>query len=334
MLSTTVVGSYPIPGWVKTNPSPEAMRDAVRLVVRIQEQAGIDVVSDGELSRWNFREHRPSGMVERFVTHMTGINDVPSAAQRRAFQQRSDVAYRGLPAGVVVGELGAGTLDLERDWRQSADYASHPLKFTVTSPYMMAKLVHDEWYRDFEQLVACIADVLAEQLAGVGAAVVQIDEPNLPGSPDDARLAAGAINRVLDGVQGAKAVHLCFGNFGGQRIQQGHYGSLLEFFNRLECEQLVLETTRRPTEELELLRDVKSSIAFSLGVIDVKDLQVEDPAHVARRIEGLAQMVGVDRMGAVCPDCGLAQLPRDVADRKLAALVSGRDLFLGRRRRE
>lgn len=329
-MKTTVVGSYPVPSWLKIDPSPEAIRDAVRVVLQVQQQAGIDVVSDGELTRWNAREHRPSGMVERFAGRMEGVATVASAAQRLAFEARPDVAYRGTPAGVVVGELGPGTLDLELDWRVAAALTSQPLKFTVTSPYMIAKLLHDEWYRDFPSLLQRVADILAEQVARVGAAVVQVDEPNLPGSPQDAILAADAINRVLTCVTGEAAVHLCFGNFGGQRVQQGDYRHLLDFFNHLQCGHLVLETTRRPLDELRLLRDVKPTIAFGLGVIDVKDLQVEQPGHVAARIEQLAGIIEPNRIKYVHPDCGLSHLPREVADRKLAALTAGRNLFANR----
>jgi 5-methyltetrahydropteroyltriglutamate--homocysteine methyltransferase len=233
---------------------------------------------------------------------------------------------------VVRGVVGPGSLDLESEWRQAARLTARPLKFTVTSPYMMAKLLHDVCYGDFAQLLDALAGVLADQVDRVAAAVVQIDEPNLPGSPQDALLAARAINRVLDRVSGEGAVHLCFGNFGGQRIQRGDYPSLLGFFNALHCRHLVLETTRRPAAELEILGEIRPEIGLGLGVIDVKDLQVETPEEVARRIERLAGAFGVERIRYVHPDCGLAHLPRDVADGKLRALVAGRDQFLGQRR--
>jgi 5-methyltetrahydropteroyltriglutamate--homocysteine methyltransferase len=270
-------------------------------------------------------------MVERFVSQMAGVSTSASGAQRAAFRNRVDVIYRSDPAGVITGELGAGQLDLEREWRIASELTSLPLKFTVTSPYMIAKLVHDEWYGDFKLVIEKFAEVLAEQLSRVQASVVQIDEPNLPGSPQDAVIAADAINTALGGVQGERAVHLCFGNYGGQRIQHGQYNHLLTFFNNLACDHLVLETTRRPIEEIEALRDVKQELAFAFGVIDVKDLQVESPTMVAKRIDSLAAIVGMDRIRYVNPDCGLSHLPRDVADQKLAVLRAGRDLVVGSR---
>ena len=160
--------------------------------------------------------------------------------------------------------------------------------------------------------------------------MVQVDEPNLPGSPGDGALAAAAINRLLDGCEpGAeRAVHLCFGNYGGQMIQHGAYGRLIDFMNALRCDHLVLETTRRSPEELDRLTEVRADIRLGLGVIDVKDLQVETPDQVARRIEALARRVGTERVAYLHPDCGLRMLPRAVADGKLRALVEGRDRFL------
>jgi 5-methyltetrahydropteroyltriglutamate--homocysteine methyltransferase len=329
MIKTTVVGSYPVPGWLKLHPSPEAVQDAVRVILQIQHAAGIDVASDGELSRWNAREHRPSGMVDRFTSQMQGIVPEATAAQRIEYEARDDTKYRGRPPGVVVGEVAAGGMDLELEYQLSARLTQLPLKFTITSPYMMAKLLHDVYYRDFPKLLFTLADVLAEQVARLGAAVVQVDEPNLPGSPHDASLAAQAINRVLAGAQGETAVHLCFGNFGGQQVQRGDYGRLVAFFNELQCHHLVLETTRRATAELELLREIKTTMRLGLGVVDVKDLQVEEPSLIASRLDALAKLVGPERIGYVHPDCGLSHLPRDVADRKLSALTAGRDLYLG-----
>jgi 5-methyltetrahydropteroyltriglutamate--homocysteine methyltransferase len=239
------------------------------------------------------------------------------------------VAYRPSPPGVIVGPLGEGRLDLRHEWEKVRCLTQQPLKFTVTSPYMIGKLLLDEHYRDVSRLVLVVADILAEQVRAIDAAVVQVDEPHLPGSPDDGALAAEAIGRVLDAARGEKAVHLCFGNFGGQTIQQGHYAQLITFLNALRCDHLVLETTRRPQAELEALRQVDKAIALGVGVIDVKDLQVESADEVARRIENIAKLLGAERLAYVHPDCGLQALPRPVADGKLRALVAGRQLYGG-----
>ncbi|MCY4374162.1 MAG: hypothetical protein OXC31_10355, partial [Spirochaetaceae bacterium] len=247
-------------------------------------------------------------------------------------REREAMAFRSAPPGVVVGPLGDGRLNLKRDWDRARARTDVPLKFTVSSPYLLARTVADAHYGNLEPLAMAFAELLAGQIAGIGAAVVQVDEPNLPGSPGDGPLAAAAINRLLDGVESGteRAVHLCFGNYGGQMIQRGDYGRLIAFMNALRCDHLVLETTRRSPEELDRLADVRADIRLGLGVIDVKDLQVETPEQVARRIEALARRLGAERIAYLHPDCGLRVLPRPVADGKLRALVSGRDRFLGR----
>jgi 5-methyltetrahydropteroyltriglutamate--homocysteine methyltransferase len=330
-VTTTVVGSYPVPEWLKQCSDEEALGDALTVVMDAQRRAGVELICDGELGRWDLERRAPGGMVERFVRPLEGVSAELSRGQLAGYRARGELAYRSAPPGIVVGPLGDGHLDLRRDWERARARTAAPLKFTVSSPYLIAKTVADVHYGDLESLALAFAELLAGQLAGIDAAVVQVDEPNLPGSPDDAALAAAAVNRVLAGVERGveRAVHLCFGNYGGQMIQRGDYGRLLGFMNALQCQHLVLETTRRPAAELALLREVRDDLRLGLGVIDVKDLQIEPPELVARRIEALARTVGAERIGYLHPDCGLRVLPRTVADGKLRALVAGRDQFLG-----
>jgi 5-methyltetrahydropteroyltriglutamate--homocysteine methyltransferase len=332
MMKTTVVGSYPVPQWLRVYGTRESLRDAIMVVMKTQELAGLDVISDGELYRWDLNHPETNGMIDYFIRPLSNIEWKLSRTQIEKFHQQTGMAYRSEPAGVVTGTLGPGTLNLQRDWERVKPLTSKPLKFTVTSPYMLAKVLLDEHYRDLHKLVMALADILAEQLQGLDAAVVQVDEANLTGHPEDAAIAAQGINRVLSAVQGEKAVHLCFGNYGGQTIQRGTYQKLIEFMNALACDHLVLEMTRRPQEELAMLREVKSSIDIGIGVIDIKDNQVETPEQVAARIEAAAKVLGVERLRYVHPDCGFWMLPRFVADAKMQALVSGRDLFIGNRK--
>ena len=141
---------------------------------------------------------------------------------------------------------------------------------------------------------------------------------------------AQAINIILDRFQGQRAVHLCFGNYGGQTIRKGHWASLLEFFNTLHAGHLVLELAHRPADDLHALRDVASSIKMGIGVVDVKINAIETADEIARRIETAEKVLGPGRVGWVHPDCGFWMLKRSVADRKIAALVEGRNRYLGR----
>ncbi|MCG8603383.1 methionine synthase, partial [bacterium] len=121
-----------------------------------------------------------------------------------------------------------------------------------------------------------------------------------------------------------------FGNYGGQTVQQGTYDALVGFINSLSCDHVVLEMARRPKSDEKILRDIKPEIGVGLGVIDIKDNQVESADIIARRIESAAKICGQERIHFVHPDCGMWMLPRSVADEKIRVLVRGRDLFAGR----
>ncbi|MBN2492567.1 MAG: cobalamin-independent methionine synthase II family protein [Planctomycetes bacterium] len=330
-IRTTVVGSYPVPLWLTVVSNRDSLRDAMLAVLKIQELAGIDVVADGELCRWDVNHAETNGMIDYFVRPLDGVATRLTAAQLAAWRARAGTAFRAAPPGVVVGPIGPGTLDLAADYARFRDLTDRPKKFTVTSPYMLAKMLADDHYRDLEALVMALADVLRDQVAAVDADVVQIDEANLTGTPEDGPLAAAAINRVLDAVQKESAVHLCFGNYAGQTIQQGAYAPLLGFLNALEADHLVLEIARRPAGDLEALAEVtRPGLGLGIGVIDVKDTEVESADAVARRIERAVAVLGADRLRYVHPDCGFWMLSRRVADLKMRALVAGRDRFEGR----
>ncbi|MBC8077247.1 MAG: methionine synthase, partial [Chloroflexales bacterium] len=224
-----------------------------------------------------------------------------------------------------------GTLNLPAAWSAVRNLSARPLKFTVTAPYMLAKTLLDQHYGSLRELSMALAEALRQQVAAIDAPVLQLDEANLTGHPEDAGWAHEPINHVLDAVRGERALHLCFGNYGGQSIQKGFWRNLLPFFNALHVNHLVLEFARRGYDELEAFRDLRDDIALGVGVVDIKDNEVETPDEIARRIAGAVDVLGAERVRWVHPDCGFWMLPRSVADRKMAALVQGRDLFEGRR---
>jgi len=330
-MRTTVVGSYPVPVWLRVVSTRDSLRDAMLVVLKTQELAGIEVVADGELYRWDVNHPETNGMIDYFVRPLDGVQTELTFAQLQEWRQRPENAYRPTPAGIVCGPIGTGRLNLPRDYERFRDLTPLPKKFTVTSPYMLAKVLADAHYGRLEPLVLALADVLREQVALISADVVQVDEANLTGHPADAPLAAAGINRVLSSVRSEKGVHLCFGNYGGQTIQRGTYRTLCQFLNALEADHVVLEMARRPAEELAMLRDVRAELGLGLGVIDIKDNAVETAETVARRIERAADVLGAQRIRYVHPDCGFWMLPRSVADAKMRSLVAGRDLFLGSR---
>jgi 5-methyltetrahydropteroyltriglutamate--homocysteine methyltransferase len=142
--------------------------------------------------------------------------------------------------------------------------------------------------------------------------------------------ATAVINTVLAAAPGTPCVHLCFGNYGGQRVQPGRMRELFPFFAALRADHVVLEAARHDVDDLKILAEL-DNLRFGVGVIDVKDTQIESLDVVAARIERAVGWLGsVDRIGYVHPDCGFWILPRSVADGKIAALVAGRDRYLGR----
>jgi 5-methyltetrahydropteroyltriglutamate--homocysteine methyltransferase len=329
---TTVVGSYPLPDWLARAPSEQALIDATRVVIATQERAGIDVVCDGELYRFDVNHPETNGMIEYFVRPMAGVRSDIGFSEWLEYSRGAGMRWRAKPPGVVEGAIGAGTLNLKLPCARAKALATKPLKFTLTGPHMLAKTLHDRHYKNPEKLAHAIADVLAEQVKHLNADVVQVDEANLPGHPDEWKWAAAAINKVLRAVpkKSKAAVHLCFGNYGGQSIQKGTWAKLMDYLNALKADHIVMETAHRPPQELEVFKDLRRDIGFGLGAVDIKRTEIESASEVARAIERAAKMLGKGRVKYIHPDCGFWMLPRNVADGKIRALVAGRDLYEGR----
>jgi len=326
---TTVVGSYPVPDWLAALPSEQALVDATSVVFKTQELAGIDVVADGELYRFDVNHPDTNGMIDYFVRPLGAVRTQIGLADLDAFARVSAMRFRARPAGVVEGPLTAGTLDLITPFQRARRLTRAALKFTVTGPHMLARTLLNQHYKNSAEMALALARVLAEQVRRLEAAIIQLDEANITGHPEDAEWAADALNLVLDAVPGQKAVHLCFGNYGGQTIQKGTWQALVDFMNRLRADHFVLEMARRGSGEVAVLRELAPHYGVGLGVIDVKTTVVETPAEVARRIEDAEKILGEGRVRYVHPDCGFWMLKRSIADRKMQALVQGRNEYLG-----
>jgi 5-methyltetrahydropteroyltriglutamate--homocysteine methyltransferase len=329
-IKTTVVGSYPVPDWLLALPSEQALIDATRVVIHTQEQAGIDLVCDGEFSRFDVNHPETNGMIEYFVRPMAGLRTAITFDELVAYRAQRGMGFRTRPPAVVEGAVGAGTLDLPHACARSRRLTTRPFKFTLTGPHMLAKSVIDKHYRSVPDLAMAIGDALADQVRHLDADVVQVDEANLPGSPDEWQWAAAAINRVLDAVKTTPAVHLCFGNYGGQSIQKGSWDNLINYLNALHVDHIVMETAHRPPEELAAFRQLRPEIGLGLGVIDVKSTVIESADQIARSIERAETLMGRGRIRYVHPDCGFWMLKRNIADGKIRALVEGRNLYEGR----
>ena len=331
-IATTTVGSYPVPDWLAALPSEQGVIDATRVVFDTQRQAGVDLPTDGELYRFDVNHPETNGMIEYFIAPLAGVSTAIGRRESAAFARHSPMGFRAKPAGVVRTALDEGALDLPAACARAKAVAGGPFKFTVTSPYMLARTLLDEHYGDFERLLEALAGVIAAQIPDLDCDVLQVDEANVAGNPEHGPIAAAAINQLLTAFKGKgqRAVHLCFGNYGGQSIQKGTWRQLVAFLNALDVDHLVLELAHRPAEDLEALKDVDERIGLGVGVVDIKANPVESAEEIARSLEAAERVLGDGRVRWIHPDCGFWMLKRSVADRKIAALAAGRDLYLGR----
>jgi 5-methyltetrahydropteroyltriglutamate--homocysteine methyltransferase len=184
-IKTTVVGSYPVPDWLLALPSEQALVDATRVVIHTQEQAGVDLVCDGEFSRFDVNHPETNGMIEYFVQPMAGMRTAITFEELVTYRSQRGMGFRTRPPAVVDGAIGAGSLDLPHACARARRLTSRPFKFTLTGPHMLAKSVIDKHYRSLPDLAMAIGEALAEQVRNLDADVVQIDEANLPGSSDE-----------------------------------------------------------------------------------------------------------------------------------------------------
>ena len=329
-IKTKVVGSYPIPSWLSTNPSTPTLRDAIMVVLKTQELAGIDLISDGELSRFDVSHPQTNGMIDYFIRPMGGISSTITREDLANFAAEQRMGFRTQPAGVVESAVTEGTLNLPRDWQFFKGLSPATTMFTFTAPYMLSRTLIDRHYGDIRQLTMDIAEVLRKQVESIDAPVIQMDEAHLTGHAEDAEWAHEPFNHALSGIRGEKSLHLCFGNYGGQSIQKGYWKDLMPFLNKLDVDHLVLEFARRGYDELDAFKELTPETKLGVGVVDIKDNEVESTDVIAKRIEKAVNVLGMERIKWVHPDCGFWMLPRSVADRKMAALVAGRDAYLGR----
>jgi len=336
LFATSVVGSYSVPEWLerlKTDYYQRRMSGAylreihevaIKAAIKDQERAGVDIVSDGELRRDND--------VDYFLDRMPGV-DIQHGAKTYYYDYYDAVVSRPIP------EDSAG-LGLVTDFLFTAEYTDHPIKFSFTGPFSLAKHVRNEAYANQAELVLAFARVLnmeARALAAAGARLIQIDEPFLAGYPDQVALAVQAINAVVEGVDVQWAVHVCYGNRYARPLWEGHYDFLFPAILDAHVHQVVLEFARKGYDDLDLFQRYETPFLLGLGVIDVKRDDVEQPDLVASRIMRALKVLPADRI-TVNPDCGLRHLTAAVAQAKLQAMTAGaalaREQVTGRREPE
>jgi 5-methyltetrahydropteroyltriglutamate--homocysteine methyltransferase len=325
LLPTTVVGSYSVPEWlerlkteyyqrrISAQHLAEIHEVAIKAAVKDQELAGIDIVSDGELRRDND--------VDYFLARIPGV-DIPQRAKADYFDYYDAEVTRPLPE--LTDDPGTG-LGLAEDFRFTRRLTGKPIKFSFTGPFSLSRRIRDQAYAEPGELVRALARRLnaeARELAEAGAGLLQIDEPFLAGYPEQVDLAIEAVNIVTEDVPVTWALHVCYGNRYARPSWEGHYDFLFPAVKAARVDQVVLEFARKGLDDLRLIRQHGWDKWLGLGVIDVKNSEVEAAELVASRIRRALEYVPAERL-MVNPDCGLRHLAPEVARRKLRAMVVG-----------
>jgi 5-methyltetrahydropteroyltriglutamate--homocysteine methyltransferase len=328
-LPTTVVGSYPQPDWLvdrqmlgsrlpprvrareiwRVPPDflEQAQDDATLIAIRDMERAGIDIITDGEIRRESYSN--------RFATALEGMDlDNPGTALDRTGHPN--------PVPRVVGPIRRTRPVEKRDVEFLRAGTDHPIKATLPGPFTMSQQAQDDHYGDEEALAMALAEAVNQEvrdLFAAGADVVQLDEPYLQArSEKAARFAIKAINRALEGITGATALHTCFGYAHVVHNRPQGY-PFLEPLADTKAQQISIESAQQNVD-LGVLRSLRDKTLI-VGVLDLADgSPVEDVETVVGRIENALRFVDVERL-VVAPDCGMKYLPREKAFGKLVAMT-------------
>lgn len=334
LFPTTLVGSYPQPEWLIDRaklagrfpprvrakelwriPEPllaEAQNDATLLAIRIQEDVGLDIVTDGEIRRESYSN--------RFATALDGIDiDNPGTALDRSGHSN--------PVPRIVGRIRRRHPVVVDDLRFLKAHTSRKTKMTVPGPFTMSQQAQNDYYTSDEEAAMDYAEAVnaeIQDLFAAGADVVQIDEPYMQARPEKARqYGLNALNRALEGITGTTCVHICFGYAAIIHERPSGYSFLPELA-RCRCNQISIETAQSNLD-CAVLRELPGK-QILLGTIDLSDMNIEQPETVAHRIRRALPFTAPENI-IVSTDCGMKYLPREVASAKLRALVKGAEIM-------
>ena len=333
---TTLVGSYPQPEWLIDRKKlagrfpprvrarelwrvpeahlAEAQDDATVVAIKAQEDAGLDIITDGEIRRESYSN--------RFATALEGIDvDNPGTALDRSGHPN--------PVPRIVGPIRRRQPVVVDDLRFLRRHTARPVKMTVPGPFTLSQQAQNDHYPTEEAVAMDYAVAVNEELRDLfvaGADVVQIDEPYMQARPEKARqYGLRALNRALEGVSGTTAVHICFGYAAIIHERPSGYSFLPELAG-CSCRQISIETAQSGLDASVLARlDGKQIL---VGCLDLADMRVETPETVVARIRRALRFVAPENV-ILAPDCGMKYLPRDIAFGKLRAMVEAARILRG-----
>lgn len=330
LLPTTVMGSYPQPGWLvdrdmlvgegvprvraegiwKVDQAfrSEAIEAAVLAAIADQEEAGVDIITDGEIGRESYFNH--------FANSLGGVDTerLGSGVNRRGGQ-----AVVPLVSGPIRRihpiELAAA--------RFLRAHTSHRTKVTVPGPFTLSQLAQDDYYGNQRSLAMAYAGAINEELRDLESAgidVLQLDEPYLQANADVARgFAVEAVAAAVDGIGATTTLHTCYGYALYMGDKSGGYPFLSDLADA-PVDYVAIEAAQPRLDPATVAELAPRSVVF--GVLDLGTEEVEKPEEIAQRIRAALEHIDPDRL-SVSPDCGMKFLPRPVARAKLAAMVEG-----------
>lgn len=326
LLPTTVVGSYSWPGWLASGIEAarrgefgpvdlqEMLDDAVDTALRDQEDAGIDIVTDGEMRRVGF-------FTAEFYSHLTGLRALEP--DRKKGPAGHDQQHRFQVLEPITAPTGLGVV---AEYRYARQRTNNPLKVTLPGPFTLAgRLMPGEVYKDRQEAAWAFVPIVNTELKALveaGADLIQIDEPSPAIHPDSPSDFAGLFNAAVEGIHVRLAAHLCFGNYAGRPLAKRTYAPVFDQMMQFRVDQLVLEFANRELAELELCREIAAHKDLAVGLVDVKSYYIETPEDVAARVCKALQFVPAEKLSVV-PDCGFSQTARWAARAKLKAMVAG-----------
>jgi len=329
-LRTTVIGSYPQPGWVELaarhldemGPADlaELQDDAVAAAVRDQVAAGLDVITDGEQTRLDFNLS--------FYGFLEGI-DRDAAVERRLGPPGHDQRGRHRITGELRAPRGLGVVAEFERLRRNAP-AGPTLKASVPGPYTLSgRLVPGGAYPDRWAVAEALVPIVSAELRALvdaGCRELCVDEPSMScyaHREDPARL-VDLFNRTASSVVGRTrlSTHLCFGNYKGRAVAPRRYAPLFPAFLRLKLDEVHLEMASREFAEIERIKDVAEVADVAVGIVDVKSYWIEPAEEIVARVRACLRLAPPERL-SFAPDCGLSQTARWAARAKLANLVAG-----------
>jgi 5-methyltetrahydropteroyltriglutamate--homocysteine methyltransferase len=323
LITTSVVGSHAFPGWLFLGDAAatrgelgdddkrELVRDAITVAVEDQQRAGVDIITDGEMSRLDFNLG--------FYQHFENIEPVSAARKLGVPAHDQRGKYRLL--GEISAPQGIGAVE---DFRYLKSIARTEIKVCVPGPFTLSgRLLTDKRYPDRMAITEALIPIVrseCEALIAEGATFLQIDEPSFSVYPERIAEYVEIFNRTVGGLDAKIATHLCFGNYRARAVGRRRYGPLFPMAMDMQVDQFVLEFASREFAELELIEEIGRDREVAIGVVDVKNLWIEPVEHIVERIDTALTHIAPGRLSVV-PDCGFSQTARWAALRKLDAMV-------------